>query len=290
MKRLLQLLSIVLSIAFINSCKEPDPATVYGWDDPNDFSGPRMIKKVLANNQTVEEYAPNLGKLFKVNRTTYDGTAIKEYQNIYLFYLGSKITKIEVNGYITTDNITGTAVLIPNYDATGRMVSLMNDFYVGSTHKKHSITVFNYDTSGKVINAYQKTASVNPATPNIYVYPDITNDIITYNGNNLEKVETTKMVVNTSSGIIQSSETVAREYSKFDSKINPYTTIPDNYIVSVSTLFTDMYAYLSENNPEKYVYTNATNVSTETLYTNKYDTHNFIINNGFRNFYYQPAP
>ena len=291
MKRILQFLSLCIGLIFLNSCAESDPAQVYGWDDPNDISGPRMVKKVMVNNQTVEQYAHNNGKLFKIDRFTYNGTAVEENQAIYVYYLGDKISKLEINGTVPGGATSGRSVLIPHYDnATGRMVSLMSDFYVGNTHTNHAISIFNYDGAGRIINAYKKIASVNPATPNIYVYPDTVTDAITYDGVNVAKIESSKNVVDTTTGVILSSVKNTYEYSNFDWRNNPYLGIADNYLVSVSSVFPDMYAYMSDNNAGKLKFTAGTAAPVETNFTYKFDTHNYPVSDGFRSYLYQPAP
>lgn len=290
MKKVLSLFSILFILLAFNSCEKGDPAYIYGWDDPADISGPRMLSKVIANNQTVEEYTPNVGNLWRIVRNVYNGSSIQDHQTIYLTYLGNKLTQAEVNGNIPGNTNSGRAVLTPNYNTAGRLVSLMNDYYEGNNHKKHSITVYLYDNVGRVINAYQKTATVNPATPNVYVYPNIVNDVITYDGNNVAKVESNKMVIDPSTGLIQSEMKTTYTYSGFDWRINPYTTILDNYQIIISSIFPEMYVNLSDNNPGKLKLEVGSAAAVESTYSYSYDTHNYPTNNGFRKFTYQPAP
>ncbi|QFG52213.1 hypothetical protein [Chryseobacterium sp.] len=291
MKRILQFFSLIIGLAVFNSCAESDPAAVYGFEDPNDISGPRMIRKVSDNNRTVEEYEPNNGKLFKVVRNAYTGTALQENQSIILYYLGNRISKMEIITTVPSGPGTGRHVLIPNYDnTTGRMVSLMNDFYVGNTHTNHSISIFNYDGTGRVINAYKKTAAVNPATPNVYVYPNTVTDAITYDGPNVAKVESSKNVLDINTGVITSSVKNTYEYVNYDWRNNPYLGISDNYIINIASVFPEMYAYMSDNNPAKLKFTSGSAPMVETVYSYKFDTHNYPVTNGFRSFTYQPAP
>ncbi len=290
MKKILHLLSFLFVLVVV-SCRTNDPAQIFGWDDPEDISGPRMLKKVIVNNQTEEEYFPNSGNLFKVERKIYNSSSIQESQTIYLSYLGTKLSQVEVNGNIPGNTSSaGRAVLTPNYDVAGKMVSLMNDYFEGTVHKKHSITIYNYNAAGKMVNAYQKTATVNPSTPNVYVYPNITNDFITYDGSNVVKVESSKQVVNLQTGLIQSEVKTTFDYSGYDWRINPYTTIQDNYLTIMASVFPDMYANLSENNAGKLKLKVGTAAATETVYNYKFDTHNYPTTNGYRAFKYQPAP
>src|SRR5690606_13321786 len=291
MKRLLQFFSLIIGLAVFNSCAESDPAAVYGFEDPNDISGPRMIKKVLNESGMLEHYEPNQGKLFKVTRNTYSGTAAQENQNIVLYYLGSRISKMEVIGTVPGGTTSGRYILIPNYDnTTGRMVSLMNDFYVGTTHKNHSISIFQYDGAGRVTKAYKKTAAVNPATPNIYVYPNTVTDAITYDGPNVAKVESSKNVLDISSGVILSTVKNTYEYVNYDWRNNPYLGISDNYIINIASIFPDMYSYMSDNNPAKMKFTSGSLPMVETVYSYKFDTHNYPVSNGTKSYTYQPAP
>ncbi len=286
MKRILQFFSLIIGLAVFNSCAESDPAAVYGFEDPNDISGPRMIRKVVGNTDFMEEYSLNNGKLFKVDRL-----AGFENQTIYLHYLGNRISKMEIIATVPSGPGTGRHVLIPNYDnTTGRMVSLMNDFYVGNTHTNHSISIFNYDGAGRVINAYKKTAAVNPATPNVYVYPNTVTDAITYDGPNVAKVESSQNVVNINTGVITSSVKNTYEYVNYDWRNNPYLGISDNYIINIASVFPEMYAYMSDNNPAKMKFTSGPASMVETVYSYKFDTHNYPVTNGFRSFTYQPAP
>ena len=290
MKRILQFFSLIIGLAVFNSCAESDPAAVYGFEDPNDISGPRMIKNVLDNNRTVESYELDKGNLFRVLRNTFIGAAEQENQSIIVYYLGNRISKMEITGTIPGGSTGGKFVLIPNYDnTTGRMVSLMNDFYVGNTHTNHSISIFNYDGTGRVINAYKKTAAVNPATPNVYVYPNTVADAITYDGPNVAKVESSKNVLDISTGVITSTVKNTYEYVNYDWRNNPYLGISDNYIINIANVLPEMYAYMSDNNPAKLKFTSGSAPMVETVYSYKFDTHNYPVTNGFRSFTYQPA-
>ncbi|MBA5246857.1 hypothetical protein H1R16_08710 [Marnyiella aurantia] len=290
MKRLLQFFSLIIGLAVFNSCAESDPAAVYGFEDPNDISGPRILRKAFADNSTLEDYSLNNGKLFKIDRVAQAGATV-ENQTIYVYYLGNRISKMEMIGTVPGGTTGGKYVLIPNYDnATGRMVSLMNDFYVGNTHTNHSISIFEYDGAGRVTKAYKKTAAVNPATPNIYVYPNTVTDAITYDGPNVAKVESSKNVLDISSGVILSTVKNTYEYVNYDWRNNPYLGISDNYIINIASIFPDMYSYMSDNNPAKMKFTSGSLPMVETVYSYKFDTHNYPVSNGTKSYTYQPAP
>lgn len=290
MKRLLQFFSLIIGLAVFNSCAESDPAAVYGFEDPNDISGPRILRKAFADNSTLEDYSLNNGKLFKIDRVAQAGATVED-QTIYVYYLGNRISKMEMIGTVPGGTTGGKYVLIPNYDnATGRMVSLMNDFYVGNTHTNHSISIFEYDGAGRVTKAYKKTAAVNPATPNIYVYPNTVTDAITYDGPNVAKVESSKNVLDISSGVILSTVKNTYEYVNYDWRNNPYLGISDNYIINIASIFPDMYSYMSDNNPAKMKFTSGSLPMVETVYSYKFDTHNYPVSNGTKSYTYQPAP
>ena len=289
MKRLLQFFSLIIGLAVFNSCAESDPAAVYGFEDPNDISGPRILRKAFAGNSTLEDYSLNNGKLFKIDRVAQAGATV-ENQTIYVYYLGNRISKMEMIGTVPGGTTGGKYVLIPNYDnATGRMVSLMNDFYVGNTHTNHSISIFEYDGAGRGTKAYKKTA-VNAATPNIYVYPNTVTDAITYDGPNVAKVESSKNVLDISSGVILSTVKNTYEYVNYDWRNNPYLGISDNYIINIASIFPDMYSYMSDNNPAKMKFTSGSLPMVETVYSYKFDTHNYPVSNGTKSYTYQPAP
>lgn len=290
MKRLLQFFSLIIGLAVFNSCAESDPAAVYGFEDPNDISGPRILRKAFADNSTLEDYSLNNGKLFKIDRVAQAGATVED-QTIYVYYLGNRISKMEMTGTIPGGTTGGKYVLVPNYDnATGKMVSLMNDFYVGNTHTNHSISIFEYDGAGRVTKAYKKTAAVNPATPNIYVYPNTVTDAITYDGPNVAKVESSKNVLDISSGVILSTVKNTYEYVNYDWRNNPYLGISDNYIINIASIFPDMYSYMSDNNPAKMKFTSGSLPMVETVYSYKFDTHNYPVSNGTKSYTYQPAP
>ena len=290
MKKILHLFGIVLLFFLAGSCSENNPAYIFGWDDPEDISGPRMLKNVIMNNQTEEAYFPNAGNLHRVERKIFNGNTAAGSQTVYLSFLGTKLSKVEVNGSIPGNTSSGKSVLTPNYNESGKLVSLMNDYYEGSIHKKHSVTVYNYNEAGKIIHAYQKTADVNPATPNIYVYPNVVIDAITYEGNNVTKVISSKQVINLQSGTIESDVKTTYEYSNFDWRKNPYTTIVDHYLVAMGSLYPEMYVQLSDNNAGKMKIKTGSEPATETIFNNIYDTHNYLKSNGFKAYKYQPAP
>jgi len=291
MKKFLQLFGLITGLLIFNSCSESDPANVYGWDDPNDISGPRILKKVVTNGVDEELYELNQGKLFQVKRNKYDGNTAVEQQTIYVFYLGNRISKIEVNGTYPGTTTSGRFDLTPNYNQTsGKIVSLMSDFYTGTTHKKHAITTYVYDADGKLAGALTKTATIDPSSPTNYIYPDYRKDYLKFDGNNVTEIESIDEVVNVTTGVIESSESKKYEFSNYDWRMNPYTGISDNYLMIMATLFPEMYAHFSDNNAAKLKFTKGTDPVVETNFTYKYDTHNYITSNGFQKFLYQSKP
>jgi len=292
MKKVLQLLSLIIVAFVIHSCRDSDPATVYGWDNPEDISGPRIIKRVHSDNKTLESYQLNGSSLFKVERFVYDGSATEENQTVYVFYLGNRISKIEVTGTYAGSAVGGRHVLTPNYDnATGTMVSLMDDFYAsGSVHTFHSISVFQYDAEGRIIQSFKKTAPVNPATPNVYVYGNTVMNLITHDGPNVTKIQSSDNIVNPTTGVVQSSVQHTYTYDNYDWRNNPYKRVSDNYLIMMSSLFPQMYSYMSDNNPAKLTVKKDADPAVVTQYQYKFDTHNYPTTDGFRNFSYQPAP
>ncbi len=290
MKKFLQLFGLITGLLIFNSCSESDPANVYGWDDPNDISGPRMLKKVVTNGVDEEQYEINQGKLFQIKRSKYDGNTQIEQQTIYIFYLGNRISKIEVNGTYPGTTTIGRFDLIPNYQpSTGKLVSLMRDFYVGSTHTEHAISIFVHDADGKLTGIQTQKTTDLASAPN-YVYPNLRKDHLQFDGNNVTEIQSIDEVINVTTGVAESSDSTKYEYSNFDWRINPYTSIPENYLLIMGTLFPEMYARMSDNNAAKLKFKKGTDPVVETTFTYKYDTHNYITSNGFQKYFYQSKP
>lgn len=205
------------------------------------ITGPRILHKVLKGTDVTEEYVTTGGKISK--------SIIKDVPNNIttttdVTYVGNQISKLN----LVSSN--GATILMTLGYSNGVVTSAHSDHGI-STMPEHSKSDYSLTyTSGKLTKIIiKKDLSVN--TPGYTHYEEIN---IIYNGNNATKAELTNMFYDsvTNNPDPSSATTTAYLFSDYDTKINPYSTLPKEYLISRILLSSagGMY-YLSANNVRK---------------------------------------
>ena len=287
MKKIIKLLSLGIASLTVFSCVNPDPLAVYG---PNyqDIPGPRYLYKVEANGLLYEEYTATSGKITRMDRYNYNGTVQEEHHKIDLTYSGNRIAQMDFTGSQTGNPTVVKYKYVPTYDAAGRIVSYVKDGLTGTVITTHSLGEVNYDTTGRVTKIFEKTATVT--TPNVYNYTTSHESNLLYNGESdvIKNSYITKMYDGTT-GIVMSTMTDVYEYPTYDSKVNPYSSLPKDFRTLFAALDPTSTFHLSANNPMKLKFYNSfLPAAVETSYVYQYDQQGFAVHNGYTNFLYKP--
>lgn len=206
------------------------------------ITGPRILHKITANNETQQEFVTTGNTLEKV--------ILKESGGPTSFFVASitntsgKISRVkfgqEING--TPANTLSYDFNI-TYDSSGKINYTTCNTGVGNVPSFNSEYNFTYDSSGKMTKIVEKKKSGS-------TYTHFTNYIITNTGDNLTKV-VTETGITDPAGVPDLSALVVTSsynYTAYDNKINPYTTLPKTFFVMWSLVHPFNFYTLSANN------------------------------------------
>ena len=282
MKKILSFLSIALFLTGLNSCQDPDPASVYGWTaQGQNIPGPRILQKVELGTQLMEEYSTANGMFTKMTQFVYDNTALSEKHEFSLTYNGNKVTAMNVNYTTVSNGQQSTDVFTPAYSGN-RLVSytrVTTDPFMVINHTGE----FSYDTSGKITKLLEKSFHGNNALPSVEKHYNLT-----YSGNNIAKVEKITKNMDPTTGTVMNTFVENDEYTLYDTKLTPYSTLPKYYRMLLSAVVPNYFYTLSENNPGKYKMSNPLlPVPVEQVNSFQYDQQNYAITNGSLRYFYK---
>jgi hypothetical protein len=105
---------------------------------------------------------------------------------------------------------------------------------------------FTYNSGGSVQKIIEKKKMGGSS-----VYTHYTDYVLTYSGSNVTKVDHTSMLMDNGAPDPSTSSLITYLYENYDTKINPYTTLPKEYFTVISTLFPTNFYMTSSNNVGK---------------------------------------
>lgn len=228
-----------------NTLNNPNGPGSSGGSTPT-IIGPRILHKIVANNVTNQEFVTTGNVLEKA--------IFKEASGPTSFFVGTptytsgKITKVkfaqELNGApantLTYDfNIT--------YDSGGKINYTTCTTMLGTTPNFNSEYTYTYDGAGKMTKIVEKKKAGS-------IYTHFTNYNFTNTGDNITKMITETGITN-DAGVPDLSATVLTtiyDYTAYDSKINPYTTLPRTFFVMWSLVHPINFPALSANNLQSF--------------------------------------
>lgn len=274
-----------LSFVFLISCDNTtdDPINQNKTTTPNNNSGgggatitgPRILSKTLGNGATVEEFITSAGVLEKGIFT--DASAPNSFFTGTTTYSGNRISKIKFVG--TASNGAGYDFNI-SYDANGRISGTTSDLLTGTVITGRSDFFYTYDSAGKITKVMEKKKiGFGGTIPN--EYSQFVENTLTYTGDNITKVVSV-MGVTDNSGNPQAGSSLATtfNFTNYDSKINPYSTLPKTFFLIYSLIHPANFYTLSANNfgNLNFAYpAPAPTVSIDMTY--QYDTQNYPVSN-----------
>ncbi len=239
MKKTLPFFSMLCVLFLLSSCVPPDPAMVYGWNTNtpgSTITGPRILHKIDSANVTVTEYvSTSAGVLQQVK---YHATS-NEMDVLYN-------SDNKVNQMVLQD---GTVILdlSLNYDTAGKvtsavMVQTQNNVNMGETH-----FTLSYNPAGKVIKLDKKVK--NPVFSNNFTHYGVVS--LVWSGDNVVKAtENTTGIIHADGTLepLDPNGNITYKFEEYDSKINPYSTLPKEFNLGMGMMGTVAFAQCSFNN------------------------------------------
>nr|WP_314493717.1 hypothetical protein [uncultured Chryseobacterium sp.] len=206
------------------------------------ITGPRILHKISVSNVTNQEFVTTGNVLEKAIFKEASGPNSFLIGNVT--YTSGKITKVkfgqEVNGAVPANNLTYDFNI--TYDSNGKINYTTCSTSMGTTPTFNSEYTYTYDSSGKMTKIVEKKKSGT-------TYTHFINYNLINTGDNITKL-TTESGVTSAAGVPDMSSviTVSYNYSAYDSKINPYSTLPKTFFVMWSLLHPLNFSSLSANN------------------------------------------
>ena len=272
---------IILLLGLMFSC-DNTTADPLNQNNPNNNSGgngntaptitgPRILHKIIVNNETNQEFVTTGNVLEKAIFKEASGPTSFLVGNVT--YTSGKVTKVkfgqEVNGAPANTlnyefNIT--------YDSSGKINYTTCNTSLGTMPTFNSEYTYTYDGSGKMTKIVEKKKSGT-------TYTHFTNYNFTNTGDNITKM-VSEAGVTSATGVpdMSSAMTLTYNYTAYDNKINPYTTLPKTFFVMWSLVHPYNFPTLSANNISSFsiVYPSAAPVIPGG-YTYLYDSMNYPV-------------
>ncbi|WP_162087614.1 hypothetical protein [Chryseobacterium aquaeductus] len=210
------------------------------------ITGPRILHKIVANNMTAEEFVTSGNILQKA--IFKEESAPNSFIIGNVTYTSGKVSRVkfgqEINGAVPANNL-GYDFNI-TYDSNGRISYTTCAATLGAMPTYNSEYTYTYDGSGKMTKIVEKKK-------NGVDYTHFTNYNLTNTGDNITKV-VMESGLTSDSGVpdMSSVMTSTFNFTTYDSKINPYTTLPKTFFVMWSLLHPLNFTLLSNNNLTNY--------------------------------------
>lgn len=235
------------------------------------ITGPRILHKIMVNNVANQEFVTTGNVLEKAIFKEASGPNSFLVANVT--YTSGKITRVkfgqEVNG--TPANTLSYDYNI-TYDASGKINFTTCNTMLGSTPNFNSEYTYTYDSAGKMTKIVEKKKMGS-------MYTHFINYNLTNTGDNVTKL-VSESGVTSSTGVPDMSTVISATYnfSTYDDKINPYTTLPKTFFVMWSLLHPNNFSSLSANNLKTFsIIYPAPAPSIPGTYTYLYDTQNYPV-------------
>jgi hypothetical protein len=229
------------------------------------ITGPRILSKITSGNVNIEEYITNAGFL---SQAFIRDVASSNTLTATITYSGDKISKIKYQDNVNPHVVDNLYTL--TYDS-GKLSGITMDQTVMSIMNHSDFTVY-YDANGQLYRIVEKKKL--GSTTNYTHYMEYK---FTFAANNVAKLDHTTMLMSGGNPDTSTATTTSYAYDNYDSKINPYKTLPKEYFIVTGTLFTVNFSWLSSNNPRKITLINPTGPPVSVPKGYLYDTQNYPV-------------
>ncbi|RST25790.1 hypothetical protein EIZ46_10360 [Chryseobacterium lacus] len=284
MNKILSILFATFISFIVFSCTSPDPAALYGLtpNDPNNpganIAGPRILHKVQFNNLPNAEYTSAGGVLNEADFYHYDGNNLSEHNKVILNYSGNEISSFEWKVIQSSNSGSMTEKIYPTYDATGKIINFIQDRYLGTVHVMHIKGTLIYNSANLPIEIIQKIHNPDPFNPGVLDWGgQQINTTILYTGSNVVKVKHEQKLYDTTTNTLLNNHITLYEYSQYDDKISPYSTLSKDYRLIFAQVHPAMLFHLSYNNALKTKITFPMAPPIEGTGSFQYDQQNYAI-------------
>ncbi|MFC3160343.1 hypothetical protein SAMN05443633_102344 [Chryseobacterium arachidis] len=239
-----------VALGFVVSCDnttdDPPNQNNNNGSSGNTITGPRILAKInskisATETKDTEEYITNTGIL---SQAFLRDAGSSNMTTATVTYSGDKISKIRyidnVNPHVidNTYNLTYTS---------GKLTSFTMDQTIVTTTTHSDFEVI-YDANGQLYRIIEKKKM---GSANYTHYAECK---FTFSASNVVKLDYTTMLMSggsTPTPDASTSSTMTYAYENYDSKINPYTTLPKEYFMVINTLFPINFSNISSNNMGK---------------------------------------
>ncbi|SEW41075.1 hypothetical protein SAMN05421841_2770 [Chryseobacterium wanjuense] len=258
-----------LALGFVVSCdNSTDDPPNQNNNNPggSTITGPRILSKVNNGTKDTEEYVTTIGGVLSDAYIRDAGSTNTLTASIT--YTGDKITKIKYQ-----DNVNPHVVdnLYTISYTNGKMSAISMDQTAMSTTNHSDFTIF-YDAGGQLYRIVEKKKMGGSASYTHYVEHKFT-----FSASNVAKVDYTTMPMSGGNPDTSTASTITYSYDNYDSKINPYTTLPKEYFMVTGTLFPINFYMLSSNNTGKITIQNPSGPPISVPKGYLYDSQNYPV-------------
>jgi hypothetical protein len=258
-----------LALGFVVSCdNSTDDPPNQNNNNPggSTITGPRILSKVNNGTKDTEEYVTTIGGVLSDAYIRDAGSTNTLTASIT--YTGDKITKIKYQ-----DNVNPHVVdnLYTISYTNGKMSAISMDQTAMSTTNHSDFTIF-YDAGGQLYRIVEKKKMGGSASYTHYVEHKFT-----FSASNVAKVDYTTMLMSGGNPDTSTASTITYSYDNYDSKINPYTTLPKEYFMVTGTLFPINFYMLSSNNTGKITIQNPSGPPISVPKGYLYDSQNYPV-------------
>ncbi|MGG5209019.1 hypothetical protein ACQWU4_08720 [Chryseobacterium sp. MIQD13] len=230
----------------------------------------RVLEKITLNNNVQEEYTVN-GTVFQKG-VLRDGNTNNYYTGT-VTYISNKIGKIKFVGSLTGSIAYDFSI---SEDSKGNVYSATCTATAATAIDSFvSDYIFTYDATGKKLVKILEKRKVAGNT----AYSQFTESTFTYNGENIFKAECARgTLTGTGAPNMTTAKMTVYSYQNYDSKVNPYSTLPKSFFTAWSLVRPENFYRISPNNPTSvYVMPPAPAPAVNTPMTYLYDGYNYPV-------------
>lgn len=258
---------VALALGFVTSCDNTteDPPNQNNNIPSATISGPRILSKVSNGTKDLEEYITNGGMLSLVY-VRDAGSASATVSTVT--YSGSSVTQIKIQDNTNphaTDNLYALTY------TGGKLSSFTMDQSIMGSANHSDFTVY-YDAGGSLYRIVEKKKVGGSSSYSFY------NEMkFTYSAGNIVKLDYTRMMMSGGTPTASTASTTMYYFDNYDTKVNPYTTLPKEYFMVASTLTQINAHMLSINNVGKITMQSASGPQMSYPKGYMYDSQNYPV-------------
>ena len=258
-------LALGFAVSCDNTTDDPPGQDKNGSGSGTTITGPRILSKVTSGTKDIEEYITTVGGA--LNQSFIRDVASTDELSSTITYTGDKITTIK---YVDNKSVH---VVNNTYNLTytnNKLTGITLDQVVGVTN--HSDFSVIYDANGQLYRIVEKKKLGGSTAYTHYVEYKFT-----FSASNVVKMDYITMLMSGGNPDPSTSSTMTYAYENYDSKINPYTTLPKEYCMVTGTLFPINFNAISTNNVGKVTIQNPVGPAISYPKTYAYDSQNYPI-------------